>query len=62
MSEVTNRMMELMKPIDQQIMMCDDRNDTLMLACAMLERCKTILDYSNGKDGRKEIIAGANEK
>ena len=61
MSEVTNRMMELMKPIDQQIMMCDDRNDTLMLACAMLERCKTILDYSIGKDGRKEIIPGANE-
>ena len=62
MSEVTNRMMELTKPIDQQIMMCDDRNDTLMLACAMLERCKTILDYSIGKEGRKEIISGANEK
>jgi hypothetical protein len=62
MSEVTNRMMELMKPIDQQIMMCDDRNDTLMLACAMLERCKSILDYSIGKEGRKEIISGANEK
>ena len=57
MSEVTNRMMELMKPIDQQIMMCDDRNDTLMLACAMLERCKTILDYSIGKEGRKEIMS-----
>jgi len=62
MSKVTNRMQELMQPIDQQIMMCDDRNDTLMLACAMLERVKTILDYSIGKEGRKEIISGANEK
>jgi hypothetical protein len=33
---VKERMIELMEPIDRQIMMCDDRHDQLMLACAML--------------------------
>ena len=30
-------MAELCEPIDRQIMMCDNREDSLMLACAMLE-------------------------
>jgi|TARA_B110000908_G_C9934308_1_gene305350 hypothetical protein len=61
MSKVQERMRELCLPIDQQIMMCDDREDALMMACAMLEKVKTILDVNIGKDGRKEIINGANK-
>ena len=61
MSKVQERMRELCLPIDQQIMMCDDREDVLMMACAMLEKVKTILDVNIGKDGRKEIINGANK-
>ena len=55
-------MAELMQPIDRQIMMCDDKNDVLMLACAMLECTKTILDAQIGIDGRKIILEEANLK
>lgn len=62
MSDVTNRMQELMRPIEQQIMMCDSREDVLMLACAMLDKAKTILDSQIGVEGRKIIISDANSK
>ena len=62
MSNITHRMIELMQPIDQQIMMCDDREDVMMLACAMLERCKHILDSQIGKEGRKTILEDANSR
>ena len=62
MSNITDRMIELMQPIDQQIMMCDNKNDVLMLACAMLEKTKTILDAQIGVDGRKIILEEANIK
>jgi hypothetical protein len=42
-SSVEERMRELMEPIDQQIMMTDDREEMLMIACAMLSRSKEIL-------------------
>jgi hypothetical protein len=51
-----------MQPIDRQVMMCDDREETMMLACAMLQSCITILDASIGTQGRKEIITDANKK
>ena len=62
MSDVTNRMQELMRPIEQQIMMCDSREDVLMLACAMLDKVTTIFDSQIGVSGRKTIIKEANEK
>ena len=43
-SEVTRRMQELCQPIEQQILMCDDKEDVLMMACAMLQHVKTMLD------------------
>lgn len=62
MSKVTNRMKELMAPIEQQILMCDSREDVLMLACAMLDRVTIILDSQIGEAGRKDIIESANKK
>ena len=62
MTDVAQRMAELMQPIDRQIMMCDDKNDVLMLACAMLEKTKVILDAQIGIDGRKIILEEANQK
>ena len=53
MSDIQVRMAELMQPIDQQIMMCDDREEILMLACAMLQRVREMFDSQLGKDGRK---------
>ena len=53
---IKERMIELMAPIDRQIMMCDDRNDQLMLACAMLTTVKDIFDLHIGEDGRRQMF------
>jgi len=52
-NKTVERMSELMEPIDQQIMMCDDRRDMLMMACAMLQRTREIFDTELGEQGRK---------
>ena len=56
MSDVQKRMAELMKPIEQQIMMCDDRNELLMLACAMMTTVKDIFDVELGEAGRRKMF------
>ena len=60
MTEVQERMRELCKPIEQQILMCDSKEDILMMACAMLQHVKTMMDSQIGIEGRKQIIKEAN--
>ena len=60
-NEIQARMLELMAPIEQQIMMCDGREDILMMACVMLDKVKVMLDSQIGVDGRRTIISGANK-
>ena len=60
MIDVQERMKELCKPVEQQILMCDSREDILMMACALLTHVKTMLDSQIGIDGRKQIIKEAN--
>lgn len=47
------RMQELMAPVEQQIMMCDNRQDLLMMACAMMQRTHEIFLHELGEDGTK---------
>jgi hypothetical protein len=54
--DVKKRMTELMAPVDQQIMMCDDREDLLMMACAMLQRVDEIFTKELGERGREQIF------
>ena len=54
-------MAELFKPIERQIMMCDSREETLMLACAMLHKAQVILEAHVGKNGRKQIFTFSKE-
>ncbi len=54
--EVQQRMTEIMVMIDQSIAMTDDRNEILMLACAMMQRAKEILEAELGVAGRKEMF------
>jgi hypothetical protein len=56
--QVQQRMAELMEPIDRQILMCDNREELLMLACAMLTSVKDIFDQEIGQDGRKQMFKG----
>ena len=60
MSDVQQRMHELMTMIDRSIQMADDRQELLMLGCAMLQRTREIFDQEIGEEGRitmfKEMI------
>jgi hypothetical protein len=54
--DVKKRMMELMEPINRQIMMCDNREDLLMLASCMLVSVKDLFDNEIGVEGRKKMF------
>jgi hypothetical protein len=56
MSDIRDRMAELIEPIDRQIMMCDNREDVLMLACAMLTSVRVIFDQELGKKARIQLF------
>ena len=46
---------ELMGPVDQQIMMCDSREELLMMACAMMQRTHEIFVNELGDAGSKHM-------
>ena len=56
MNEVAKRMAELASPIEQQILMCDSREEILMMACVMLQRTRELFDLEIGVDGRKKMF------
>lgn len=53
---VSERMSQLVQPIEQQIMMCDSREEVLMMACVMLQRTRELFDLEIGVDGRKKMF------
>lgn len=53
---IQQRMSELMAPIDKQLMMCDDHEDQLMIACAMLQRTREVFDQVLGEEGRRKMF------
>ena len=55
-NEVAERMSELMGPVEQQIMMCDTREDLLMMACAMLQHVNTIFTQELGEAGKNQMF------
>ena len=50
------RMSELVRPIDEAILMCDDREEILMLASVMMIRLKNMFDSQIGIEGRKKMF------
>ena len=54
--EVALRMGELAEPIENQILMCDTREELLMMACVMLQRTKEIFDQELTVEGRKKMF------
>ena len=46
---------ELMGPIDRQIMMTDDPQDMLMIACAMMQRTNEIFRQVLGEQGARKM-------
>ena len=53
MSNIENRMSELMTLIDKSILLTDNNNDRLMLACVMMQRTNEIFEQALGEEGRK---------
>ena len=53
---ILERMSELAEPIEKQIMMCDSREEILMMACVMLQRTREIFDAEIGINGRKKMF------
>ena len=51
-----DKMSELITPIHQQIMMCDNRNELLMLASCLMVATKDIFDQEIGIEGRKKMF------
>lgn len=60
--ERMERMRELMKPIDCQIMMCDDGQDLLALASIMAATAKLIFVQQLGQEGAREVLMSLVEK
>tara|TARA_Y100001972_G_C7538443_1_gene271060 strand:+ start:123 stop:323 length:201 start_codon:yes stop_codon:yes gene_type:complete len=56
---IRQRMKELCRPVEEQIMMCDSREEVLMMACAMLTHVKTMLTSQIGEKGCKQILESA---
>ena len=53
MSDVQQRMKELMVLIDKSLMLTYNDTDRLMLACAMMQITNEIFEQSLGEEGKK---------
>jgi hypothetical protein len=53
---IEQRMGTMMQIIDTAILSTNDRNDQLMIACAMLQRAREIFDATLGVEGRKTMF------
>jgi len=56
MSQIEQRMAALMQPVEQQLMMCDTREEQLMMACAMMQRVREVFDLHIGEAGRRTMF------
>ena len=54
--EIEAKFHELMKPITQQVLMCDSKSDLLMLTSCLLVVAKNILDEQVGTRARVEVF------
>ena len=56
--EIQDRMIELMEPIDRQILMCDTSEDVLMFASIMMSTAKQMMVSNLGEENTKELMKG----
>jgi hypothetical protein len=55
MNNTNKRMQELMVLVDKSLMLTDNDNERLMLACAMMQRTNEIFEEILGEQGRKSM-------
>lgn len=49
---ITEKMLEIFKPIDRQIMLCDTKEDLMALAIVYISTAKRIFDLQLGRKNR----------
>lgn len=54
--EESNRIERMMQVVDSFVMMTDDRNDMLALACVMMAKSRDIFDSHLGVEGRVQMF------
>ena len=55
MNNTAKRMQELMVLVDKSLLLTDNDNERLMLACAMMQRTNKIFEEILGEQGRKSM-------
>lgn len=55
MNTLAKRMEELMILVDKSLLLTDNDNERLMLACAMMQRTNEIFEEILGTEGRKSM-------
>ncbi len=55
-NNINQRLAELMEPINRQILMCDEKTELLMLAFAMMNRSRDIIDQQLGENKRRLLF------
>jgi len=55
MNNTAKRMQELMVLVDKSLLLTDNDNERLMLACAMMQRTNEIFEEILGEQGRKSM-------
>jgi len=55
MNNIAKRMQELMILVDKSLLLTDNDNERLMLACAMMQRTNEIFEEILGEQGRKSM-------
>ena len=55
MNNVAKRMQEIMILVDKSLLLTDNDNERLMLACAMMQRTNEIFEEILGTEGRKSM-------
>ena len=55
MNNVAKRMQEIMILVDKSLLLTDNDNERLMLACAMMQRSNEIFEEILGTEGRKSM-------
>ena len=53
MNNIQKRMQEIMVLVDKSLLLTDNDNERLMLACAMMQRTNEIFEEILGEQGRK---------
>jgi hypothetical protein len=61
-SDLVKRLEEFMKPLDNEIMMCDNASELLLLASCMLSTAVQIYKIQIGNDGARDALQIAKDR